>query len=173
MIPYFNPSTSSVAPRLGSLFLSVSLMASLPTAQFLPLFRTFSGKSCPPRVLVPSLNSNRRTDSTVHFTRRVSNSNCNAKPAQATLNSSSITEAPDIGERTLTLREICQGCVPEHVLRRRVLLFLCFLYSCVWLQGKLRKKKKIIAQFYFFCSALFLVSHRLRTISTKPNTCVS
>ncbi|XP_034685732.1 DEAD-box ATP-dependent RNA helicase 58, chloroplastic isoform X1 [Vitis riparia] len=93
-------------------------MASLPTAQFLSLFRTFSGKSCPPRVLAPSLNSNRRTDSTVHFTQRVSNSNCNAKPAQATLNSSSITEASDIGERTLTLREICQGCVPEHVLRR-------------------------------------------------------
>lgn len=101
-----------------------NLMASLPATQLLPLSRTFSGNSCPARAFPPSLSYSCRTVSAIQ--QSVSSSKFNTKPAQAILSTSSVTDASDIGERTSTLREICLGCVPEHVLRRRVIYFFAF-----------------------------------------------
>ena len=118
----------------------------LPTAQFLSLSRTFSGNWCSTPALSPPLNYNRRTGPVIHRKQSVSSSNFSTKPVQATL-STCMIDASDVGERASTLREICQGCVPEHVLRRRVVLFfLPSLPSCL-VAETLRKKKKIIAQF--------------------------
>lgn len=57
---------------------------------------------------------------------------------------SRLTAEADVTEQNLTLRQLCEGHVPEHVLRRPVSSSLHFrffpailLRSCFWLLGKL------------------------------------
>uniref|UniRef100_A0A5B7AZ80 RNA helicase n=2 Tax=Davidia involucrata TaxID=16924 RepID=A0A5B7AZ80_DAVIN len=79
---------------------------------------SLSWTSTPHRFLSPPQNPNCTRSLFINCTNRTLSSISNHRPSRASISSSCITSETDVAERPSTLRELCEGHVPEHVLRR-------------------------------------------------------
>ncbi|KAE9455350.1 hypothetical protein C3L33_12752, partial [Rhododendron williamsianum] len=95
-------------------------MACLPATQLYSLSWTLSAK---PR----TQNPNRRPYLFINYRNRTIRYVPNSihRPSRASVGSSScVSTATDVSEKSPTIRELCDGHVPDHILRRRVFLLL-------------------------------------------------
>ncbi|KAK9288114.1 hypothetical protein L1049_016562 [Liquidambar formosana] len=93
-------------------------MAFLSLTQLLSPSWVLPEKPIPPRMLFSPQNPNPRLSFSINCTSLLLTSTSHFRPSQAAPNSSSVTTTTEIGDGASTLREICEGHVPEHILRR-------------------------------------------------------
>ncbi|KAF8392432.1 hypothetical protein HHK36_022774 [Tetracentron sinense] len=91
-------------------------MAGFAATQLPSLTWILSTKTSLPCLLFPRKNPNPKPSTTI---KRFLSSSSRSKLPQTPLKSSLITNTAEISERASTLREICEGHVPDHVLQRR------------------------------------------------------
>lgn len=91
-------------------------MACLCPIQLPSLSWGFSGKPTLPSLLFPFQNANPSLSFSISCKNRVLSSQF--RSSQAVLNTSSVSNTTEIREEAATLREICEGHVPEDILNR-------------------------------------------------------
>ncbi|KAI8561348.1 hypothetical protein RHMOL_Rhmol04G0331900 [Rhododendron molle] len=123
---------SSAADNIHHSSLSLSLhgerfMACLSATQLYSLSWTLSAK---PR----TQNPNRRPYLFINYRNRTIRYVPNSihRPSRASVGSSScVSTATDVSEKSPTIRELCDGHVPDHILRRRVFLLLFSTWNLI------------------------------------------